>query len=97
VRVSWKAPRHFNYGPRFEFLDAPEPFAFNGQTNYIDSNILILSQSSGVFMEKAIYFGALVVMFLTVTYLSGKKKNGFVRHFSRGAFMRDLNKKMEEK
>ena len=48
-------------------------------------------------MEKAIYFGALVVMFLTVTYLSGKKKNGFVRHFSRGAFMRDLNKKMEEK
>jgi hypothetical protein len=48
-------------------------------------------------MEKPIYFGALVVMFLTVTYLSGKKKSGFVRHFSRGAFMRDLSKKMEEK
>jgi hypothetical protein len=48
-------------------------------------------------MEQAVFFGALVVMFVAVIYLSGKKQSGFVRHFSRGAFMRDLNKKMEEK
>lgn len=46
-------------------------------------------------MERAVFLAAIVVILLTVIYLSGKKKNGFVRHFSRGAFMRDLNKKME--
>lgn len=29
-------------------------------------------------------------------YRSGKKKGGFVRHASRGAYMRDLNKEMEQ-
>ncbi len=51
-------------------------------------------------MEQAVFFGALAViavMLFAIIYLSGKKKDGFVRHFSRGAFMRDLNKKMEEK
>lgn len=51
-------------------------------------------------MEQAVFFGALAViavMFFAIIYLSGKKKDGFVRHFSRGAFMRDLNKRMEEK
>jgi hypothetical protein len=48
-------------------------------------------------MGEAILWGAIEVGALTVIYLSGKKKDGFVRHFSRGAFMRDLNKKMEGK
>lgn len=48
-------------------------------------------------MEQAIFYGAMVVILLVMIYLSGKKENGFVQHFSRGAFMRDLNKKMEGK
>ena len=48
-------------------------------------------------MEQAVFLGALVVVFLVVIYRSGKKQDGFVRHFSRGAFMRDLNKKIENK
>lgn len=47
-------------------------------------------------MAQAIFWGAIVVILLTVIFLSGKKKDGFVRHFSRGAFMRELNKKMEK-
>ncbi len=46
-------------------------------------------------MEQAIFWGAIGVIFLTMIFLSGKK-DGFVRHSSRGDFMRDLNKKMEE-
>ena len=34
---------------------------------------------------------------LAVIYRSDKKQDGFVRHFSRGAFMRDLAKTMEGK
>lgn len=47
-------------------------------------------------MEQAIFFGAIVVILLTVLYLSGRKKDRVVRHSSRGAYMRDLNKKMED-
>lgn len=32
---------------------------------------------------------------LILLYRIGKKKNGFVRHSSRGAYMRELNKEME--
>ncbi len=46
-------------------------------------------------MDKAILWAAVVVALLTIIYLSGRKKDSFVKHFSRGAFMRDLNKKME--
>jgi len=48
-------------------------------------------------MGQAIFFGTIAVAVLVVIYISGKNKGGFVKHFSRGAFMRDLNKKMEEK
>ncbi len=46
-------------------------------------------------MEKAFLWSAVAVAFLTIIYLSGRKKDSFVKHFSRGAFMRGLNKKME--
>lgn len=46
-------------------------------------------------MEQAIFCGAIVVILLVMIYRSGKKKDGFIQLFSRGAFMRDLNKKME--
>ncbi len=48
-------------------------------------------------MQQAIFFGAIVVYCLVVIYLTGTREDGFVRCFSRGAFMRDLNKKMEGK
>ena len=48
-------------------------------------------------MGQVIFFGTMVVILLAVIYRAGKKKDGFVKHFSRGAFMSDLNKKMEEK
>jgi len=52
-------------------------------------------------MEQAIFVGALAVILLAilleVIYRSGKKEGGFLRYSSRGAFMRDLNKKMEGK
>jgi hypothetical protein len=48
-------------------------------------------------MGQAIFYGAIVVILLVVIYREGKKKDGFVTHSSRGAFMRELNKKMEDK
>jgi hypothetical protein len=47
-------------------------------------------------MGQIVFLGVVVVFILAVIYSVGKKKNGFVRHSSRGAFMNDLNKKMEE-
>jgi hypothetical protein len=46
-------------------------------------------------MDELILLAAITVVFITVIYLSGRKKDGFVKHFSRGAFMRELNEKME--
>ena len=48
-------------------------------------------------MGIAFLIAVIVVFLLLMIYRSGKKNDGFVRHFSRGAFMRDLNKKMEGK
>jgi len=48
-------------------------------------------------MFKVIFSLAIIVIVLALLYRSGKKKDGFVRHSSRGAFMRDLNKEMENK
>ena len=45
-------------------------------------------------MEIAVYL-LLIAVCLGLIYSSGKKKDGFARYFSRGFFMRDLNKKME--
>ena len=88
------APRDFNYALASNSLDAPEPLHLTGRRTILIQNIISIGEV--LFMEQAVFFGALVVMFVAVIYLSGKKKSGFVRHFSRGAFMRDLNKKMEE-
>lgn len=44
-------------------------------------------------MGQAIFWGAIALMALVAIFLSGKNKGGFVRHFSRGAFMRELNAK----
>ena len=71
------------------------PLHLTGRRTILIQNIIAIGEV--LFMEQAIFFGALLVMLLVVIYLSGKKKNRFLRHFSRGAFMRDLNKKMEEK
>jgi len=48
-------------------------------------------------MEQAVFFGVLLVPLIVVIYRLEKKKDGFLRHFSRGAFMPDLNKKMADK
>jgi hypothetical protein len=46
-------------------------------------------------MGQAIFWAVIAVAFLAVIYLSRSKKDGFVQHFSRGAYMLELNKKME--
>ena len=46
---------------------------------------------------EAVLYGALVVILAAVIYRSGKNKDGFVNHWSRGLFMRELNRKMEDK
>ena len=48
-------------------------------------------------MAEAIFAGAVLAIVLGWTGRSVRKKDSFVLHFSRGAFMRDLNNKMEEK
>ena len=46
-------------------------------------------------MEVMLY-GALVVVLLAVIYRLGKKKDGFVAHWSRSLFMRELNEKRQD-
>jgi hypothetical protein len=48
-------------------------------------------------MFKIIFSLAIIVIVLALLYRSGKKKDGFVRHSSRGAYMRDLNKEIGRK
>jgi len=48
-------------------------------------------------MVNIIFWGLILIIILVLIYRSGKKKDGFVRYFSRGAYMRDLNKEMEDK
>ena len=48
-------------------------------------------------MFKIIFSLASIVIVLALLYRSGKKKDGFVRHSSRGAYMRDLNKEIGRK
>jgi hypothetical protein len=47
-------------------------------------------------MAEAIFAGAALAITLRWLSRSVKEPNGFVRHSSRSAFMRDLNRKMEE-
>lgn len=37
-----------------------------------------------------------LVIFLFQLYRAGKNKDGFIKYFSRGAYMRELNKEMEK-
>ena len=48
-------------------------------------------------MKEALFAGAMLGIALSWIAREAKKPDGFIRHFSRGAFMRDLNEKMEEK
>jgi hypothetical protein len=48
-------------------------------------------------MREALFAGAMFAIALSWIAREAKKQDGFVRHFSRGALMRDLNKKMQEK
>jgi hypothetical protein len=47
-------------------------------------------------MAEAILAGAVLAICLSWIARSMKQKDGFVRHFSRGMYMRELNKKMED-
>jgi hypothetical protein len=47
-------------------------------------------------MLEIILWVIVLAVLLAIVYRSAKSKNGFVRHFSRGAYMRDLNKQMED-
>ena len=48
-------------------------------------------------MAEAIFAGAVVAIVLGWIDRSIRKKDSFVLHFSRGAFMRELNKKLEQR
>ena len=48
-------------------------------------------------MAEAIFAGAVLAIVLGWIGRTARKKDSFVIHFSRGAFMRDLNKKLEQK
>jgi hypothetical protein len=48
-------------------------------------------------MKEALFAGAMLGIALSWIARAAKNPDGFIRHFSRGAFMRDLNEKMEEK
>lgn len=48
-------------------------------------------------MAEAIFAGAALAIVLGWIGHSVRKKDSLVLHFSRGAFMCDLNKKLEEK
>jgi hypothetical protein len=47
-------------------------------------------------MAEAIFAGAVLAITLRWIFRSARDPNGFVRSSSRGAFMRDLNRKIEE-
>jgi len=47
------------------------------------------------YLQQVIYLAAMVVAIYVVVVKAAKKKDGFMRHFSRGDYMRKLNKKME--
>lgn len=46
-------------------------------------------------MLEIILWVLMIVVGLILLYRLGKKQDGFVKHSSRGAYMRDLNKEME--
>lgn len=48
-------------------------------------------------MFEVIFLGLILIVLLVFIYKSNKNQDGFLRYFSRGAYMRDLNKKIEEK
>ena len=48
-------------------------------------------------MLEIILWVLMLVVGLMLLYRLGKKQDGFVKHSSRGAYMRDLNKEMENK
>ena len=48
-------------------------------------------------MAEAIFAGAVLAIALYLIARSMRNKDGFARYFSRGAYMRDLNKKMEDR
>lgn len=48
-------------------------------------------------MLEIILWILMIAVGLVLLYRLGKKKDGFIKHTSRGAYMRDLNKEMEIK
>ena len=48
-------------------------------------------------MAEAVFAGAVLAMVLGWIGRSTRKKDSFVLHFSRGAYMRYLNNKLEER
>jgi hypothetical protein len=48
-------------------------------------------------MAEAIFAGAVLAITLRWISRSRQSSDGFVHHFSRGSFMRELNKKMEDR
>jgi len=48
-------------------------------------------------MKEAIFAGVLFAISLSWIARVARKPDGFVRHFSRGAFLRDLNDRLKER
>ena len=48
-------------------------------------------------MVEALFAGAVIAIALRLISRSANDPNGFVRYSSRGAYMRDLNNRMEAK
>jgi hypothetical protein len=47
-------------------------------------------------MAESLFAGVMVAIALSWIARTASEPDDFVRHFSRGAFMRDLNKKIQE-
>ena len=46
-------------------------------------------------LMEIVLFGALVIFLLAILYKAGARKGSFVHEYSRGSFLRELNRKLE--
>ena len=67
-------------------LEVPNATLSRRELNLFEGQVFV--------MGKLIVLSAIVLGLLALIYSCGKKKDGFVKHSSRGDFMRDLNKRM---
>ena len=47
-------------------------------------------------LGEAFFYAVVIILLVRIIYESVTKKDGIVRYFSRGPYMRELNEKMEK-